>query len=149
MIEKIVAIDPGVHSGIAEFVIREEKKIAILRKIHVYPVNEMHKYISFFLDDTDLVILERFVNPYSKLTKDAITTIEMCGAVKHETYICEVKLITCVQSQKEGYISFAKELLDDVHFEGKQHCVDAVAHGLRYCVKTLKMEVGSVECNLM
>jgi len=82
-----------------------------------------------------IVIVEQFANPFSKLTKEALQTIEYVGAIKAFASKFGHNCHTQMQSQKEGYMESAKILADSYRKEYKEktkHMIDAIAHGLRY-----------------
>jgi hypothetical protein len=122
--------DPGLQTGFAEF--------TNSGKFVSGDVIALPDLINHLFKETgpwSIIVVEQFANPFSKLTKEALQTIENVGAIKafankfgHE---CHIQM----QCQKEGYMESAKILADSYRKEYKEktkHMIDAIAHGLRY-----------------
>ena len=122
--------DPGLQTGFAEFT--NDGKF-----IHgdVIALSDLVNHIFTETGPWSIVVVEQFANPFSKLTKEALQTIENVGAIKAFANKFGHECHTQMQCQKEGYMESAKILADSYRKQYKdktKHMVDAIAHGLRY-----------------
>jgi hypothetical protein len=143
--------DPGLTTGYATFQVVNASIVLLNAGL----CTDEFVYKNSFDDECiiDTIVVERFVNPFATLTKEALATIELVGALKAKYHwVSEIAMQT--QAQKKGYLQFAKNMLsENTSFEWndikkdnsqKRHAIDAIAHGIRYCNKILKISIDEI-----
>jgi hypothetical protein len=139
MHKTLVTFDPGITTGYSRFLI--SNKVELI-DFGVFSIDSYLYFLRHFpLGENDLVVIERFTNPFMKLTKDVVATIELVGILKYWTFLKSKKEpVLQTSSQKKGYMQFAKLWMENFRIplgHSKRHAADAIAHGILYATKNI------------
>lgn len=132
---KLLAIDPGITTGIATY-IREDGVGTYNTCVIPKSFEAVYSFITQM--DWDVVILEGFATP-GLIASYGIDTVELIGAIKALCWLRGMKLVVQYPIERRGNLEDAKRMMTEVlknkHYQ--THERDALSHILTYMRKTV------------
>lgn len=133
----VFAIDPGPHTGLAEYIVCGTEHAALSQTIFADRPN-MFRWLHLLLEkahkiDTDFrVVCESFRTTAAGvgMTNEAILTLHLCGFVEGWCAIHNVPLIWHTPGMRKAYQADVRRLMPKT-----AHELSALAHGMAYLVK--------------
>ena len=121
---KIVAIDPGIHTGVA--VVDEHGSIE--RTFMTTDQTEVYELIAGLIETECMVVIEDFVGAGPRST-EIIFTLKLIGSIAGICYCCNLPLTIQVPQHRLPFVSEATRRVEKTT---SKHAIDALAHALAY-----------------
>lgn len=120
----ILAIDPGVTTGVAVFLDRE-------KQYHTFATKEWHDiYDLFKTKGIDTVVIENF--KATTISTYGLHTVRLVGGMEALAYFNDVKYVVHQPQKRYAFMDMSKRIIDKDHSGWVIHEADALGHLLAH-----------------